>query len=245
MFDSVLILSIDTASLAGSVCLSRGGVVVASAVGAPEVSHSNSLLRDINECLEEAGVSLDDVDLFAAAAGPGSFTGLRIGLATLKALAATLAKPCVGVPTLEALARAAGPSDATVALMPAGRGEVFAQMFSIASDDAITPLDEASHLSPQNLIAKYGSLKHLRWGGEGAHKNRNLLTETATEKGIQFGELIWGEASQGWTLAPEEKNLSKHVAALALRQFRRSQTIDARTLKAIYVRPSDAELKCL
>ncbi|MCM3904029.1 MAG: tRNA (adenosine(37)-N6)-threonylcarbamoyltransferase complex dimerization subunit type 1 TsaB, partial [Pyrinomonadaceae bacterium] len=131
MSTTPVILSIDTATLAGSVCLMRGTTLLATRVGDPAVSHSNSLLKDINNSLGEAEVSLSDVNLIAAASGPGSFTGLRIGLATVKALAATLQTPCVGIPTLNAVAHAAGPAAASVALLPAGRGELFSQLFSV------------------------------------------------------------------------------------------------------------------
>ena len=109
MSTTPIILSLETATLGGSVFLGRGSVQLAMRNGDPQVSQSASLLSDINESLEEAGVSLQEVDLFACASGPGSFTGLRIGIATLKALAASLKRPCVGIPTLQAVAHAAGP----------------------------------------------------------------------------------------------------------------------------------------
>lgn len=241
--DAAIVLSVDTATLGGSVSIVRNDVLLAQALGSPEVSHSNSLLNDINGCLNHAGLSLTEIDLFAASAGPGSFTGLRIGLATVKALAATLGRPCIGIPTLKAVARAAGQSDATVALLPAGRGEVFVQMFSVASSGDVEAFDAAAHLSPGKMLDKYGSLKNLRWCGEGAHKYKNLLQEYANRVGIEFGEES-REAGSGWSLAVDEKNLSQHVAALALQQLSRGAAIDAQSLTAIYVRPSDAELKC-
>ena len=110
MNDSTVILSVDTATPCGGVCLLQGGEVLASIPTTPNLSHSNTLLREIQEALATTGISLSAVDLFAVASGPGSFTGLRIGLATVKALAATLNRPCLGVPTLHAIARFAGPS---------------------------------------------------------------------------------------------------------------------------------------
>src|SRR5215213_11524682 len=121
-----LILSVETATLSGSVALLRGEQVLAALAGDSGVSHSNTLLNDIDKLLHEAQIDLPQVDLFAVATGPGSFTGLRIGIATVKALAATLDRPCAGVPTLQAIALAAGESRRSVALLPAGRGEVFA-----------------------------------------------------------------------------------------------------------------------
>lgn len=245
MSNDSFILAIDTATLGGSVCLARGESILVSRIGEPAISHSNSLLRDINSCLEEAAVKLQEIDLFAAASGPGSFTGLRIGLATVKALSRTLGRPCAGVPTLHAVARAAGPSNATVAMLPAGRGEVFVQLLSISADDSLTELDTAAHLPPRKVLEKYGSMKNLKWAGEGAHLHRLLLTEYAQEKGIEFSENESAQPGQdpAWILSPREDNLSKHVAVLALRQLESGHVIQPDSLRAIYVRPSDAELK--
>src|SRR5687767_8678007 len=95
-----LILSLETATLGGGVFLGRGEAELAAKIGRSDVSHSNSLLSDINDCLNKGGVTLCDIDVFACASGPGSFTGLRIGIATVKGLAATLDRPSIGVPTL-------------------------------------------------------------------------------------------------------------------------------------------------
>src|SRR5215213_11858472 len=105
-----LILSVETATLSGSVALSRGAHILAAFAGDSGVSHSNTLLHDIDKLLHQAQVELSEIDLFAVANGPGSFTGLRIGIATIKGLAATLGGPCAGVPTLHAVALAAGES---------------------------------------------------------------------------------------------------------------------------------------
>jgi tRNA threonylcarbamoyl adenosine modification protein YeaZ len=235
--------------MGGSVWLGFGTVELATRIGDPKVSQSATLLNDISESLDEAGVKLAEVDLFTCASGPGSFTGLRIGIATLKALASSLSRPCVGIPTLHAVAHAGGVSAATVALLPAGRGEVFAQMFSVSEGGVVTELDSAAHLSPPALIAKYGGIKNLKWAGNGAHSQRNLLKSHAQELGIYFFEdlieqKITADDHGIWELAAPVPDLAKHVAALALQLFQSSAI--PYSLKAIYVRPSDAELnqKC-
>lgn len=236
-----LILSLETATLGGGVFLGRGDEELAAKVGRSDVSHSNSLLSDINDCLKNADVSLGDIDVFACASGPGSFTGLRIGIATVKGLAATLDRPSLGIPTLRAVAHAAGPSSVTVALLPAGRGEVFAQMFSV-SGDSIAEKDAAAHLSPAKLIERYGGLAHVLWAGNGAHNERDFLAEQAEQRGLSFDEVA-SEAEQGWRLAPKVDNLARHVGALALRDYDTGALQSAQSLRAIYVRPSDPELK--
>ena len=246
-----IILSLETATMAGSVWLGSGPVQLATRLGDPKVSQSASLLNDISNCLAEAGVKLVEVDLFACASGPGSFTGLRIGIATLKALAASLARPCVGIPTLQAVAHAGGSSEATVALLPAGRGEVFAQMFSVSDHGIVSELDSAAHLSPQRLVEKYANFRNLKWAGSGAHLQREVLEDFAREQGIDFSadaNQRNGKQHAGaiWRLAGQEHNLAQHVALLALQHFQSGRLQSPHSLSAIYVRPSDAELnqKC-
>src|ERR1051326_6657944 len=93
--DRPLILAIETATRAGGVALARGEEVLVSITGDAAVSHSTNLIEMIDGVLRDAGVTLAQVDLFAVAQGPGSFTGLRIGLATVKAFAAHLHREVV------------------------------------------------------------------------------------------------------------------------------------------------------
>jgi tRNA threonylcarbamoyladenosine biosynthesis protein TsaB len=247
-----VILSLETATMGGSVWLGYGTTELATVIGEPDVSQSATLLSDINDCLNGAGVKLAEVDVFACASGPGSFTGLRIGIATLKALAASLSRPCVGIPTLQAVAHAGRSSPRTVGLLPAGRGEVFAQMFSVSAEGIVTELDSAAHLSPPALVARYGEVNNMKWAGSAAHSQRDLLESHAREHGIGFFEALIDETITEhvggvWELAAPEFNLSKHVAALALQLFQSGALQSPHSLRAIYVRPSDAELnqKCL
>lgn len=243
MNNAPVILSLETATIGGSICVARGAGALATRTGDSKVSHSNSLLSDINECLQDAGLRLADIELFACASGPGSFTGLRIGIATLKALAETLARPCVGVPTLNAIAQSVGESKATVALLPAGRGEVFAQMFSVSTEQLVE-LDTAAHLSPAKLIERYQEFSPLVWTGTGAMVHRPLLHEYAPQHGIPFAERT-AQASidpEGWQLAQAETSLAQNVSLLALRLFNAGQLETPASLRAKYVRPSDAEI---
>ncbi|HWN11885.1 MAG TPA: tRNA (adenosine(37)-N6)-threonylcarbamoyltransferase complex dimerization subunit type 1 TsaB [Pyrinomonadaceae bacterium] len=244
-----LILSLETATLGGSVWLGRRDIQLSARKGDPAISQSNTLLRDIDDCLEEAELSLDHVDLFACASGPGSFTGLRIGISTLKALAATLERPCIGIPTLSAVAHSAGISSATVALLPAGRGEVFAQMYSAAKfsgELVVEALDAPAHLSPDKLIDRYQTFPNLRWTGSGAELHREKIERAAQTRSIVFQNVTNDETLKtefsGWELARQDPNLARHVAALAKQAFQQGLTQRPEELQAIYVRPSDAEL---
>jgi tRNA threonylcarbamoyladenosine biosynthesis protein TsaB len=224
-----LILAVETATLAGSIAIARGAQIIDRLKGDAAVSHSNTLLADLDRLLDQTRVQVADVELFAVAAGPGSFTGLRIGIATVKALAATLGRSCAAIPTLHSVALSGGVSDATVALLPAGRGEVFAQLFAVSNDGAVTASDDAAHIAPRKMIEKYGSFERLLWCGEGAIVQRELIESAA--------------AGKDWRIAALPENLAQHVAALALGKFRQDQLVAPDALQAIYVRPSDAELK--
>src|SRR5919199_121702 len=149
-----LILCVDTATDVRSVAVARGSRVVAKVREAAPRAQSAVLLAEIDEALRAARVSLGEVQLFAVARGPGSFTGLRAGLATTKAFASVLKRPVAAVPTLEAVALAAGESARTVALIPAGRGEVFAQSFSVGREADVVALDAPAHVSPSALVAR-------------------------------------------------------------------------------------------
>ncbi|HET9526253.1 MAG TPA: tRNA (adenosine(37)-N6)-threonylcarbamoyltransferase complex dimerization subunit type 1 TsaB [Pyrinomonadaceae bacterium] len=224
-----LILSVETATLAGSVAIARGDEILGVVSGDAGVSHSNTLLGDIDQLLTQTQLALREIDLFAVATGPGSFTGLRIGIATIKALSATLDRPVAGVPTLEAVALSGGVSDASVALLPAGRGEVFTQLFSVSAPDAVQARDEAAHIPPAQLFERYGQLENVMWCGEGAIVNRELIESRA--------------AGGNWKIAAQTGGLAVHVAKLALAQFKRDQVDNPFALRAIYVRPADAQLK--
>jgi tRNA threonylcarbamoyladenosine biosynthesis protein TsaB len=244
-----LILSLETTTRAGSIALSSGARLLASRAGNEQTSHSVNLLSDVRSILTEAGAKLGDIDLFAVATGPGSFTGLRIGLATIKAFAATLERPCLGVPTLHAVAHAAGASQRTMAMIPAGRGEVFAQLLSVGRDGEVLKLDEAFHLAPQRLLELVKDIKSLKWAGDGAQLHAEAIMNFARLNSITFRreapqerDLRTGDEAI-WALAPPASALAKRVATLALRRFHAGEAERPEDLRAIYVRPSDAELK--
>jgi tRNA threonylcarbamoyladenosine biosynthesis protein TsaB len=225
-----LILAIETATRAGSVAVVRGEELLSSRAGAAEVSHSTNLIEMIEQALAEANTRLSDIDLFAVAVGPGSFTGLRIGLATVKALAASTARKIAGVSTLAAVAHAANISGDVVALLPAGRGEVFAQLFTV-NNDTVETKDKAAHLTPKALWERYGGMQRLNWAGE----EGSTIAEGLRLFGVPR---LGGMPSEAGT----PNCLAFSVAILAAKVYREGKSVAPDELHAVYVRASDAEI---
>jgi tRNA threonylcarbamoyladenosine biosynthesis protein TsaB len=130
-FDPMLVLALDTTTRAGSCALVRDGVTVHELAGDPSSSHAEHLPGDLITLLESQHARLEAIDVFAVATGPGSFTGLRVGIATMQGLAFATGKPLVGVSALDALAQlaAADPRDTVATWIDAWRGEVYAALY--------------------------------------------------------------------------------------------------------------------
>ncbi len=127
----MLILALDTTAVVASVALCREETPIASFTVKNGNTHSETLLPMVEAVLKSAGVSISDIDLFACSTGPGSFTGVRIGAATLKGLAFGQNKPCIGVSTLEALAENLVPFDGVICpVMNARRAQVYNALFT-------------------------------------------------------------------------------------------------------------------
>ena len=127
---NVLVLALDTTTRAGSVAVVRDGAVLSEVIGDPAITHGARLPSDLVRALDCAGVPASELDLLAVAAGPGSFTGLRVGIATMQGLAMASERRIVPVSVLDALAIAGTNGHAPVAAwMDAQRGEVFAALY--------------------------------------------------------------------------------------------------------------------
>lgn len=246
----LLTLGVDTSTERRSVALLVGGRVLAEVSSGLREGGSANLLADIDRVLVSAGVKLCEVGLYAAAVGPGSFTGLRAGLATVKGLALTTGKPAVGVQTLHALAYCVRPAARVVALIPAGRGEVFAQLLSVSAEGLVKELESPTHLPPERLLERMAGLGGgLKWTGGGALKFKEMIQEKAESVGIEFVSpgASGVEEEGGWVLTPAEEALGRSVAEMARAAYVAANVSGGQLegLAAVYVRPSDAELKGL
>jgi tRNA threonylcarbamoyladenosine biosynthesis protein TsaB len=144
----MIILGLDTTTNAGSVALLRDGVLCESVTGDPLETHGQRLPGDIIKILTAHNMGLNDVDLYAVCAGPGSFTGIRVGLASIQALALANRRKVVSVPTLEAIAyaglwgrRGVEHQKLIAPWMNAHRGEVFAALYRspVSPDETVPP----------------------------------------------------------------------------------------------------------
>ena len=124
----MFVLALDTTTRGGSCAVAKDGIVLRERTGDPERPHDARLPGDLMALLDEERIDVRDIDVYAVATGPGSFTGLRIGIATMQGLAFAAGKPLVGVSGFDALARVA--RAASVATwVDAWRGEVFAARY--------------------------------------------------------------------------------------------------------------------
>ena len=161
------ILAFDTATAATTVALSEGSAVLERRDDPPtgvRPRHTSRLLPLTNELLREAGWSWDELDRIAVGVGPGTFTGLRIGVSTARALARALGVELVGVPTLESLSLNADgvAADSVCAALDARRGEVFAaawkQKLQVLSPAAFEPSALGQRLGPDTLAIGDGAV---------------------------------------------------------------------------------------
>jgi len=125
----MIVLGLDTANGACSAAVVRDGVVLATLSEPMTRGHQERLAPLVREAMDQASVAFADLDRIGATVGPGSFTGLRVGLAFAKGLALALGKPCIGVGSLEALAASQPGPGLTAAVIDAKRGQVYLQLF--------------------------------------------------------------------------------------------------------------------
>ncbi|MBZ5645147.1 MAG: tRNA (adenosine(37)-N6)-threonylcarbamoyltransferase complex dimerization subunit type 1 TsaB [Acidobacteriia bacterium] len=235
----MLILAIDTSTRTGSAALLRDGVVLAEVSGKEETPYSSRLFRDVETLKLNAKFSLDQVDVFAVASGPGSFTGLRIGLTAVKAWAEIHGKPIAAISGLEAIAAQSqltgpGHSEEDQILAPffdARRGQLFGSLYrrSAGGGACLKPISEESIVTPEEFLELVkGSLASGR--PTIVTPVPELLPSELVEKflpGVRI-ELVSA------VLAPT-------VGRLGFERAMRGDLLDALRLDANYVRRSDAE----
>jgi tRNA threonylcarbamoyladenosine biosynthesis protein TsaB len=169
----VIILALDTCLAACSAAVLKDGRVLASASEPMTRGHQERLALLVEAVMTAAGAAFPQLDRIGVTVGPGSFTGLRVGLAFAKGLALALERPCVGIGTLPALAASAGVAGFQVAAVDAGRGHVYLQIFEngapLMAPDSLTYADAAARLM-ELYTGGAGALI-----GPGAHLLRGVI----------------------------------------------------------------------
>jgi len=165
------VLAVDTTTANGSVALAEGGEIRGEVRFHAPDGLSAHVLPAVDFLLRSLRLSAAALDGFAVATGPGSFTGLRVGLSTIQGLALGAGRPCVGIPALDILAaRIAGEAETLVAMIDAYRDEVYAAVYE--SDGRIR--GERMVLAPERVMAPLTGVPAVIGGGALRHRERIL-----------------------------------------------------------------------
>lgn len=228
------ILSIDTATPCSAVALTIGtrqtGKVVASQSFAGKVSHSRRLLSVIDYLMEEAEVDWSMVAGIGVSLGPGSFTGLRIGMATAKGLAAAAGKMLLGVSTLDSLAAKCQTSQLICAVLDARKKEVYSAFYRCNGHGLSERVSDMSVMAPEKLAAVVA--EPVVMIGDGAALYSDLFN-SLLRKDVTFAPSQLHEPS------------ASSLGMLAAEKLLAGDVLDLATAVPLYIRSSDAELNLL
>lgn len=226
------ILSIDTSCAMASVAITIDERIVAESLLATERTLSARLVPEIERLLLLAGLAMADIDLFAAAIGPGSFTGVRAGVATVQGLALATAKPCIGFSTLAMLALNFPLSRLPVcALLDARKSEVYAGLY-----DCSAPIPRP--LMPDCVMPPLQFAELVR-------KQCTGPVILAGEGAVRYGDVFAAVLGSDALVAPFPHNCghAANGALLARDGFAAGRALnDPSQLLPVYIRPSEAEL---
>ncbi|MGD9239358.1 MAG: tRNA (adenosine(37)-N6)-threonylcarbamoyltransferase complex dimerization subunit type 1 TsaB [Desulfobacterales bacterium] len=221
------ILAVDTATKSCSVAIIEAGSLSTELTSLKDQTHSKHLMELIHNALGISGFGAADIDGLAVTIGPGSFTGLRIGVSTIKGLAHALDKPVAGISSLDVLAwQCADRSYLICPLLDARKGEVYSATYRY-NHDTLTPKSPETASAPEAAIQKIK--EPCVFIGSGAQLYRKRISTV-------LGDLAH--------FAPQSQNIirASSVAFLSMERFKTHDTVTAADLVPHYIRKSDAEL---
>lgn len=222
-----LLLTVDTSSSSGSVSVTRGETLLAETVLNVPGTHSDRLLETVHRLLEEVKVDIRDLDAFGVVLGPGAFTGLRVGISTVKGLALAARKPAVGVSSLRALAFQAGAVECPVcSMLDARKREVYTGLFRSEGNLPVSVASERVVAPDPFLCDLEGDIYFI---GGGSEVYRSLILERLGNR-ARFAP---------WGANPLR---ASSAAALALDALRKGDLCDLAQMNPVYIRPSEAEI---
>lgn len=222
------ILALETSAKSVSAAVAENGVILAAAYQNNGLTHSRTLMPLVDSMLCNASLTLDDIDLIAVAHGPGSFTGLRIGVSAAKGLAWAKGLPCCGVSTLEAMARGVSDFDGLiVCAMDARRQQIYHALFR-SENGQLTRLCDDCAIGLEELVDHLRRLPQPKLVvGDGAQ----LCYDHLTTAGISCR-----------LASPDHRFQNAAGAALAAADMARTgHTCTAQELQPVYLRLSQAE----
>lgn len=223
------ILGMDSSGLVASVAVVENDILVAEYTVNHKKTHSQTLLPMLDEVVKMTELDLDTVDAIAVAAGPGSFTGLRIGAATVKALGLALDKPVVSVPTCYGLAYNIWGTDKLVCpILDARRNQVYTGVFQFVDGKLDVVVDQDA-MGIDELVEKLNGFgRDVVFVGDGIPV---------------YGDYIMENLKIGFVFAPAGFNRQRasSVAALGLQLYKEGKYESADDHKPIYLRKSQAE----
>lgn len=224
------ILAVDSSSITASVAVTEDEKVIAEFFMNAGLTHSQTLAPMIDAVLKSSNTDPKDIDLYAVTSGPGSFTGLRIGAATVKAMAFANNKPCVGISSLEALAyNSFAKSGLICACMDARCDQVYTALFE-SKNGIISRITEDSADLISNLTEKLKNMeKNVEFVGDGALSCYNRIMAS--------------ESSDKYSVLPEYNRYvqAHNIARLALKKYNSDEFCTAEELKLNYLRVPQAE----
>ena len=220
------ILALESSAKAASCAVLSDGELLASAWQATGLTHSRTLLPMVEDMLKNSELSVQEIDAVAVAAGPGSFTGLRIGIAAVKGLAWAAEKPCIPVSTLEAMAWPLAHLEGNiVCAMDARRQQIYNAVF-LAESGELTRLREDRAVSLEEAAADIGEMDGpMTIVGDGA----GLCFDFLTARGVEC------------RLAPVHLRQQSAVGVAMAAWRRRGENLSAQELTPVYLRLSQAE----
>ncbi len=223
------ILAIETATLMGGVALTSEEGVLAEYRLNVRTTHSEQLMSAVDRVLKSSHTPLQQIDAFAISIGPGSFTGLRIGLSTVKAFALVTGRPILPVSTLEALANTLPFTTHPICpLLDAQRGEVYAALFTFLGTNKIRRLGEDQVIAPLDLARQITQPTILL--GNGLNRYGGQLQQSLGEKAILAARHLWSPSAL-------------QVAELARQQWHEGHLPPPSSIVPHYLRRSEAEVK--
>lgn len=221
------ILAVDTATKSCSVAITEEKIVLEELTTDNGQTHSRHLLEMIHAVMQSTGLAMSSLDGFAVTRGPGSFTGLRIGISSIKGLALAVNKPVMGISSLEALAQQSEPeAERICAIIDARKGEVYAAFYQV-TPEGLNPENDEVALPPHELLMDIS--EPCVFVGSGAMIYRDVITEKLGD------HACFAQPAQHIIRAST-------VALLALKRFENGEVGEIAEWVPHYIRKSDAEL---